>query len=71
MELRVQFKKLRREKHMTQQTLSNISGVSGDIISRFERGVSNISINKFETLCTSMDISPVLFDKDQLKSLSE
>lgn len=71
MELRIQFKKLRKEKHITQQTLSEWSGVSEDIISRFERGVSNISIQRFENLCSAMDVSTVLFDKTQLKSLTE
>jgi len=71
MELRIQFKKLRREKKITQQTLSQWSGVSSEMISRFERGVSNISMRNFETLCSAIDVSPVLFDKNQLKQLSE
>lgn len=58
-------RRLRKEKGMSQQDLSYLTGMDQKYISKIERGDSNITLNTLEKLmeCLEVTVAELLFDE--------
>lgn len=53
-----QIKQHRLNKHLTQEMLSQLSGVSRSSIAHFEAGTQNLSLQAFAAVCHALKLSP-------------
>ena len=60
-QLRKNIKKYRLEKGLTQEKLSELTGISTDYLSEIERGKRTPSIKRFVLITEALDIEPYKF----------
>lgn len=60
-QLRKNIKKYRLEKGLTQEKLSELTGISTDYLSEIERGKRTPSIKRFVLIAEALDIEPYKF----------
>ena len=63
-QLRKNIKKYRLEKGLTQEKLSELTGISTDYLSEIERGKRTPSIKRFVLIAEALDIEPYKFSID-------
>lgn len=61
LKLKVNLRKIRHEKHITQKQLARLTGLSQNYISEIENGVKRPSLDTIEIIATALNINP--FDK--------
>ncbi|MFM2178073.1 MAG: Helix-turn-helix domain [Verrucomicrobiota bacterium] len=54
------YRRLRRDRHLSQRAVSRLSGVARSDISAFERGKQRIYLDTFERICVPLERRPVL-----------
>jgi len=52
------LKRARRKKHLTQQDISDRTGISRSVIGRYETGMIEISISNFISICEAIGCDP-------------
>ncbi len=56
-EMGERIRKLRKEKHLTQENLSEKMGISAQYLSEIERGIKNIGVDKLTVLCQILEVT--------------
>ena len=54
------LKRARKRKHLTQQDISDRTGISRSVIGRYETGMIEISISNFIAICDAIGCDPAL-----------
>ena len=70
MNIPTMFKSARKTKHLTQKTVTKLSGVAQADLSRFENGKSDIRLSTLEHLADAVEMRVVLIPKEKLTSVN-
>lgn len=60
-EIGAEIKRRRKEKRLTQEQLSEITGIGRTAIAKYELGSIELSISHFKIICDALGCSPVEF----------